>query len=283
MKQNRILTGLLTAVLTVCMLPAVPASAYSVEENTKNTDVWIDKLTVSAEEAREGVPVFVRLNRTEAMENVNSCEFGIEVDSRCRRVIVADTDSTQALTGEGLDVNGYYVNAVQARHKNFTWYTFSAGQIFPDIVIPEEDTGAEEDTDTEKLYEPIKVLLVYVTISDPVPGESYAVTFAGHGLDGRASHFSVGQDRLENVTVSDGCIRIEGEPLRPVSYGDVDENGSVQMLDMVLLNQYIMTGAEVTAQGLCNADVNRDGKVLADDGLNILRAVIGLTKLPVIS
>ena len=60
----------------------------------------------------------------------------------------------------------------------------------------------------------------------------------------------------------------------------MDGNGSVQMVDMILLNKYLMIGAEVTEQGLRNADVNLDGEVQQDDGLNILRYVIDLITLP---
>lgn len=66
-----------------------------------------------------------------------------------------------------------------------------------------------------------------------------------------------------------------------VLYGDVDCNGTVQMTDMILLNKYLMIGEEITPEGLVNADVNLNKAVEADDGLNILRAVIELVTLPV--
>ena len=63
-------------------------------------------------------------------------------------------------------------------------------------------------------------------------------------------------------------------------YGDVDEDGKVQMVDMILLNKYLMIGTEISPQGLLNADVNQNGEVMQDDALNILRAVIKLVTLP---
>lgn len=66
-----------------------------------------------------------------------------------------------------------------------------------------------------------------------------------------------------------------------VVYGDADLDGKVQMVDMILVNKYLMIGELITDQGMINADVNRDGEVQADDGLNILRAVIDLVTLPV--
>ncbi len=71
------------------------------------------------------------------------------------------------------------------------------------------------------------------------------------------------------------------ESLGATLYGDTDCNGEVQMVDMILLNKYLMIGEEVTPQGLVNADVNINGEVEQDDGLNILRACIDLITLPV--
>lgn len=65
-----------------------------------------------------------------------------------------------------------------------------------------------------------------------------------------------------------------------VVYGDVDGDGKVQMVDMILLNKYLMIGEEIDAQGLINADVDLDGEITQSDGLDILRAVIELITLP---
>lgn len=83
----------------------------------------------------------------------------------------------------------------------------------------------------------------------------------------------------ENVTETNGETTPTGDG--KTVYGDVDENGKVQMIDMILLNKYLMIGEKVTPQGLINADVNLNGKPEADDGLNILRCVIGLVTLPI--
>ena len=64
--------------------------------------------------------------------------------------------------------------------------------------------------------------------------------------------------------------------------GDVDESGDVQMVDMIALNKYLMIGAPLSEQGKRNADVNANGEIEPDDGLNILRYVIELIpSLPV--
>ncbi len=72
------------------------------------------------------------------------------------------------------------------------------------------------------------------------------------------------------------------ESAPPVRYGDVDMNGKVEMVDMITLNKYLMIGTAISEEGLKAADVNQDGQILPDDGLDILRYVIDLIhELPV--
>ena len=85
----------------------------------------------------------------------------------------------------------------------------------------------------------------------------------------------------ETAATEDLTSEVPSSGETDIIYGDVDENGTVQMVDMIALNKYLMIGSEISAQGLINADVNRDGQVEQDDGLNILRAVIDLVELPV--
>lgn len=65
-------------------------------------------------------------------------------------------------------------------------------------------------------------------------------------------------------------------------YGDVDGNGTVNLVDVVLLNKHLMVGTELSevAKNI-TADVDRDGKLSAVDALNILKACIDLVTLPV--
>ena len=66
-----------------------------------------------------------------------------------------------------------------------------------------------------------------------------------------------------------------------VLYGDVNCDGGVNVMDVILLNRNLMIGAEITAQGLRNADVDINGRADAADSLNILKAVVKLITLPV--
>ncbi len=65
-------------------------------------------------------------------------------------------------------------------------------------------------------------------------------------------------------------------------YGDVNVDGSVDILDVIALNKSLLAGAKLTDQGTINADVDLDGAPSAADALTILKYTIKLVaKLPV--
>ncbi len=64
--------------------------------------------------------------------------------------------------------------------------------------------------------------------------------------------------------------------------GDVNVDGKVDILDVILLNKALLAGEQITAQGEFNADVNQSGAPDSDDALNILKYTIKLvTEFPV--
>ncbi len=71
-------------------------------------------------------------------------------------------------------------------------------------------------------------------------------------------------------------------PSDDTMYGDVNEDGEVNLLDVLSLNRNLLTGEELTEQGKRNADVDLDGKPTSVDALNILKFTIKLVlDLPV--
>ncbi len=73
----------------------------------------------------------------------------------------------------------------------------------------------------------------------------------------------------------------ETVPTPDLMYGDVDVDGDVDIMDVILLNRNLMIGAEVSDQGILNADVDKSGEADAVDSLNILKAVVKLITLPI--
>ena len=67
-----------------------------------------------------------------------------------------------------------------------------------------------------------------------------------------------------------------------VAYGDVDCDGEISILDVIVLNRNLLGNGSLTEQGLANADVDGDNKPTANDALAILKYVVKvITKLPV--
>ncbi len=64
--------------------------------------------------------------------------------------------------------------------------------------------------------------------------------------------------------------------------GDVNCDGSVDILDVIKLNKVLLAGESLTEDGRANADVDRDGTPTSADALNILKYTIKLVPaLPV--
>ena len=68
-----------------------------------------------------------------------------------------------------------------------------------------------------------------------------------------------------------------------VLYGDVDLSGSVDILDIIVLNKALLgSGATLSNQAMLNADVDLDGKPAAADSLAIMKYIVKIfDKLPV--
>ncbi len=63
-------------------------------------------------------------------------------------------------------------------------------------------------------------------------------------------------------------------------YGDANQDGSVDILDVIALNKALLAGVALSAQGAANADVDGDGTPTSADALLLLKYTIGLAELP---
>ena len=76
---------------------------------------------------------------------------------------------------------------------------------------------------------------------------------------------------------------VPSTPTEPgnVVYGDVDVDGDVDIMDVIMINKSILGSASLSDQGRKNADVDRNGNIDTTDALNILKNVVKLVQLPV--
>ncbi|MBR7085144.1 MAG: dockerin type I repeat-containing protein [Oscillospiraceae bacterium] len=68
----------------------------------------------------------------------------------------------------------------------------------------------------------------------------------------------------------------------PTLFGDADENGEVDILDIITINKNILGKEILSAQAQKNADVDNNQKIDSNDALNLLKYLVGIiTELPV--
>jgi len=58
-------------------------------------------------------------------------------------------------------------------------------------------------------------------------------------------------------------------------YCDANCDGEIDITDVIAFNKHMLGTQELSAKGKANADVNADSKIDANDGLNILKRVVG--------
>lgn len=85
----------------------------------------------------------------------------------------------------------------------------------------------------------------------------------------------------ENPTEGDDPTDVPTENPDAVVYGDVDDNGEVEIGDVISLCKASMGTYTLTDKGIRNADVNLDGTADTTDAAFILQSLIGLINLPV--
>ncbi len=85
----------------------------------------------------------------------------------------------------------------------------------------------------------------------------------------------------EAIPETPAPITTEAIPETPVPvvnrlYGDVSDDGNVDIMDVIQLNQYLLGSGSITNTGKKNADVNGDLILDTTDSLNILKLVVEL-------
>jgi hypothetical protein len=80
------------------------------------------------------------------------------------------------------------------------------------------------------------------------------------------------------VAAENGSIKVQSGTTKPVTLGDTDCSGKVDVADAVLLARYLAEDAEagITPNGKLNADTNRNGTPDAGDTILILRFIARL-------
>ncbi|MDE6087293.1 MAG: dockerin type I repeat-containing protein, partial [Oscillospiraceae bacterium] len=65
-------------------------------------------------------------------------------------------------------------------------------------------------------------------------------------------------------------------PPENVLWGDANDDGTVDISDVVLMNRVYVGVDEISKKGLANADVDQSGKIELADSMNVLKLLVHL-------
>ncbi|MBR0484397.1 MAG: DUF5620 domain-containing protein [Oscillospiraceae bacterium] len=86
-----------------------------------------------------------------------------------------------------------------------------------------------------------------------------------------------GETELSEITLKSVEVFYKEKAAAEI-WGDADENGSVDILDVILINKTILGKDVLTEQGLANADLNMNEIPDNIDSLNTMKLIVGLLK-----
>ena len=64
--------------------------------------------------------------------------------------------------------------------------------------------------------------------------------------------------------------------LKVTDWGDADESGETDILDVILINKVVLGKDKLSAQGNVNADTDESGNIQANDALNVMKLIVEL-------
>jgi len=81
---------------------------------------------------------------------------------------------------------------------------------------------------------------------------------------------------LEPTKGNSGTDPTDPKPGSVTLWGDADESGTVDILDVIQVNKFLLGVAKLSAQGALNADLDQSGDPDSTDSLNILKLALNM-------
>ena len=187
-----------------------------------------------------------------------------------------------ASTGVGDTINdGDYLDAfvytdLENWSDKYTFFDALNAEVLPDISLPLTLSYAGYDEN----WNPVTL-----------PVEGAVITINGEKTDFVTDANGYVEVRFENAgeyvvsAVSDNLnivkpvlpvtVNATGlEPTEPVSYGDVNLDGEVDVVDVLIVNKYLLGVAQLEGDSRTNADVDKNGIIEDADAIGVLDAVV---------
>lgn len=150
-----------------------------------------------------------------------------------------------------------------------------------------------------------KITVTYGTVGDnwvAADGTFLTITGTASGKDGASTAVEItamgrplyegSQDKIDeiyvgsiasdgkvtnyNVQATAGSVTIGEGGGSTTMLGDADENGKIEIQDVVMMNRVYVGVETISGQGRINADVDGDGKITLSDSMNVLQFLVHL-------
>ncbi|MBR0485509.1 MAG: glycoside hydrolase family 9 protein [Oscillospiraceae bacterium] len=270
-----------------------PAEASNGEDGASSNGYWIEAFAVDdLHDDGAGVTKVSFMVRTDSNKPSDKVSVRYYFDSSeisnissVKASELYDQSSTEA-GEEGADgiisgpfkydgkENTYYVEVSWDGYKianSGKKYQFSMGMYYGDNWDPTNDwsyQGLPSLTDSEMFGNNNEIKTDYICVYDD------GVLVGGIEPDG-----SVPTEAEPVTTEKTTEAGTKTEDSTSVVLGDVDENASIDILDVIILNKALLGKENLSASQEKNADVNKSGKPDSSDALMIMKAIVGLLTL----
>ena len=281
MKVRKIVAGL----AAVSMLAAFSAQVVAAADTVT--------VTASKVEAKAGEEVTLNIDLADVpAAGISVAEFAIKYDSS---VLTDVTVEAGAIANTGVDsaepiegLTAFYTTVSDGVvYVNYSTgltdskYYITQGGTFA-VVKAKVAAGAKADT-----Y-PVEIVAIDRADYQGATASTNTVKFGVFNAD-------MTESTLYEAKVTNGSVTVidEDKPTEStegstdntqggdVVYGDVDCNGKVELLDVILLNKNLLGMEKLSDKGSKNANVNNDNAVDGTDSLFILKSLVSLVTLPV--
>ncbi|MDE6729375.1 MAG: hypothetical protein K2J71_01185 [Oscillospiraceae bacterium] len=259
MKFTKIAAGL----MAVSMMAAV----------TSQVAFAADSVTLEAEKVTaaqgEDFKLTVNLNSVPAT-GVSAVEFAVTYDASVITIKDVAAGSVVNTDSDGFDdVSVFKADYSEAGKITVSYGTIGDKWIAADgafLTITGTASGAEgSSTD-------VSIVPMGRPLYDGATDTIDAIYVGAVSADGTVTNYDV-KANAGSVTIGDGS----SDP-KPTAgkKGDANEDGEVDISDVVLMNRVYVGVDKVTEQGLANADIDGSGKIELADSMNVLRYLVHL-------
>ena len=244
---------LFTAVLTALTMGALtPLSVQAAESDVIH--VTVDHCILQPEEVADHreIPLYVSVDMPHPA--LTSVEFGLELDDRCTFELITSTRKAQEIGGEPLDCK-----MIWSSNANFIWMIWAVADPIDSIE---------------------NMALVNVTIPEDADyGDCYMLAYQSQSKQTGSSNIK--SHLWLNVDGSDinynGCMSWDdGYVLIAPKRGDVNLDREVDILDVIMLNKYLLGSQTLGVAGKYAGETNGDDALDSTDSLNVLKYIVDL-------